>query len=169
MKLLTPVDPGVFSIVEPSSHEVINAWGTSFQIGNHFYSMRVETVSPNDLGLDGFYKEQRVDSLVSSVCFVVKFDNAVNEIETGHNYKRLPDGDRLKIGEMLRLQQFLAGGIQRFLSDHNPPFLIGIPNDVKLANWYAQLARRSLLVGHCAEMRSTAFHKHKVLLVCRRG
>lgn len=168
MLSLTLADPGTLSIIEPSAPECVEAWGTSFVIGRHVYGFRIESVVLADLGLEGFFDEQQIGLPANGRGLVVKFDNSLNEIDEQSAYRRLGRDDMLSVVEIRLLQQFLSGGIVRFMADHRAESVIGIPNDAKLAGWYGRLTRRVSLPSYTVEMRDTAFHPHKVLLVCRR-
>jgi hypothetical protein len=170
-RAMTPLhlaDPGILANIKPSVPECTDAWGTSFLIGRHIYGFPVETVPLADMGLEYFFEEQGIDQPGDGLAYIVKFDNALNEVDVKSAYRRLHRNDRLTISEMRRLQALLGGGVLRFMTDHNPQSVLGIPNDAKLASWYVGLARRISLPTYLVETRKTAFHPHDVLLVCRR-
>jgi hypothetical protein len=170
-RAMTPLnlaDPGPLTNIKPSVPECLDAWGTSFFIGRHIYGIRIETVPLANLGLECFFDEQGIDQPDNGLGYIAKFDNALNEVDEKSAYSRLHPNDRLTISEMRQLQALLGGGMLRFMTDHNPQSIIGIPNDSKLADWYVRLARRISLPTYRVETRGTAFHPHKVLLVRRR-
>ena len=170
-RAMTPLhltDPGILANIKPSVPECIDAWGTSFLIGRHIYGIRIETVPLADMGLECFFDEQGIDQPDAGLGYIVKFDNALNEVDEKSAYSRLHRNDRLTISEMRHLQALLGGGVLRFMTDHNPQSIVGIPNDAKLADWYVRLARRISLLTYLVDTRKTVFHPHKVLLVCRR-
>jgi hypothetical protein len=137
-RAMTPLhltDPGILANIKPSVPECIDAWGTSFLIGRHIYGIRIETVPLADMGLECFFDEQGIDQPDAGLGYIVKFDNALNEVDEKSAYSRLHRNDRLTISEMRHLQALLGGGVLRFMTDHNPQSIIGIPNDAKLADW----------------------------------
>lgn len=167
MRQLLPQEVKGFSPVLPSSPEFLEAWATAFTVGCHQYGLRIEAAWLEALGLDGFPREQGLPVPAGGKGYFLKFDNAINEQDPKRAFGRLPPPQRLTITEMQELASKLAGGIETFCHDHAPDFLIGVPNDAKLELWYHHLCRRSRFAGHSLDVRSTAYHSHRVLLIQR--
>jgi hypothetical protein len=96
--------------------------------------------------------------------FVVKFDNEYN-VEPEEMFKRMAIANRMKTTEMMVLQRYLAGGIDRFLGEHDPVAVIGVPNDKKLSRWYTKLSARFEQAGRLIKMKESAYHEHRVLVI----
>jgi hypothetical protein len=118
-RTMTPLhlaNPGIFASIKPSVPECIDAWGTSFLIGRHIYGIRIETVLLADMGLEHFFEEQGIDRPDNGLGYIVKFDNALNEVDVKSAYSQLRRNDRLTISEMRHLQALLGGGVLRFMT-----------------------------------------------------
>jgi hypothetical protein len=144
------------------------AWGTSFEIGKHIYTMKVEEIELSAYGLEYFYAELMTPLPDDGVGFLIKFDNMENELMVGDAHRRLPADKRLSIKEFLHLEKLLVGGVMSYMTDYAVPMLIGVPNDSKLERWYHRLMARVDQPGFRVGMRRTYFHPHGVALICRR-
>lgn len=156
-----------FVSVIPSSAEFGEAWGTSFVVGAHQYSLRIETALLAELGLQGFCEEQGILLPRHGKAHFIKFDNALNEQNPADAFGRLPPAHRLHITELRQLAFKLAGGIAHFCRSYHPDILIGVPNDSKLELWYRHLCQRNSFAGHLLDVRRTHYHSHGVLLIQR--
>jgi hypothetical protein len=165
---VNPSNPGTFKPLPLVTNGVRAAWGTSFEVGRHTYTMKVEEVELAEYGLEYFYDELVISTPVSGSGLLIKFDNIENELGENTAYQRLPSDMQLSIRELLHLERFLVGGAMEFMKSYDAPMLIGVPNDTKLERWYKRLAARVSQVGFHVEMRATSFHRHKVALICRR-
>jgi hypothetical protein len=161
------LDIDEFVSVTPSSIEFTEAWATSFVVGAHQYSLRIETAFLAELGLEGFCVEQGIHPPDHGKAHFIKFDNALNEQNPAAAFGRLPPAHRLQITELRQLAFKLAGGIELFCLSYQPDILIGVPNDSKLELWYRHLCQRNSFAGHLLDVRPTHYHSHGVLFIQR--
>lgn len=167
LRPVAPIDPGPLPPLTATAKGVRAAWGTSFPVGKHIYTMRVEAVELEEYGLQYFYDELGLPRPSDGAGLLFKFDNLENELEEGAAYRRLPCDKRLSMKEFLELERFLVGGVLRYMEDNDPPMVVGVPNDSKLERWYGHLAMRVNQPRFYVEMRRTGFHPRKVALVRR--
>lgn len=136
-------------------------------MGAHIYTMRFESAAATDLGLEGFFEEQRLRVPAGTTAHFVKFDNVLNELDVGSEYRRLPRQARLSVGEIRLLGGRLAEGVRSFCDELTIDTVIGVPNDAALAHWYARLCRGASMPGYLIEMRETRYHTREVLVIHR--
>ncbi|HEV7368418.1 hypothetical protein [Arenibaculum sp.] len=129
--------------------------------------MRFELADAADLGLDGFFEEQRLRSSADNAAHFVKFDNAINELDVGSEFRRLAKDERLSTGEIRLLADRLAEGIRSFCNDSAVGTIIGVPNDAALARWYARLCSAASMTDYLIGMRETRYHTRNVLVIHR--
>jgi hypothetical protein len=158
---ISPLDPGPFKQTDPITEGCHAAWATSFMLGSRVFYMTFEANRSDGTDYKPFCDEQ---GLSCEEIVVVKFDNEHN-VEPKEMFKRMPIAYRMRTHEMLQLQRYLAGGIDRFLAEFNPNALVGVPNDAKLGRWYTRLSSRFEPLGRLIEMKESAYHEHRVLVI----
>ena len=161
MTLITPLDPGELAPVIPMTVGCHAAWATSFSIGARVFTVTFEANRTDNDEYAPFCHEQ---NLRCSELFIMKFDHALN-VRPEDAFKRMPSSYRLGPHELAQLARLLAGGLERCLRDFDPMALVGVPNDQKLADWYAIPSKRTHFPGRLIGMRSSAHHLHEIIMV----